>query len=486
MQDNRMTRRTFFGTMVAGAASGLLGGGIPVGAPRLKIGVISDIHVSVPAKGGRSNNAKLIETLEFFKKNGVDGVIIAGDLTNYGLMKELRAVADAWYSVFPDDRDGNGKKVERIFVTGNHDTFYYGWQKGAKRARTPEALTEGLLLDVQKNWRELFNEPYEPIFIKTVKGYSFVGAHWNEHVNGKLDSFLAAHSGSLGPDKPFFYVQHAHPKDTVFGPWAWGSWDDRGGAARKALSKYPNAVAFSGHSHWSLTDERDVWQGEFTSVGTASLSYVSMPQGRENGSTEAASYFRRMPVFRGGRGQQGILMSVWDESIVMERWDFSSFEKLGEDWVLPILRNSSDEREYAHAARAAKSVAPEFPAGAKIELSWTKGKDAKGAEEDRLVATFPSPKSTCWKDRIFDYEVKIEIQENDTLRTWATKRVYPQVPFKAIRHIPPTATCVFGACELPAIKRGWAPEPLLRVTVTPLNCFGKAGKPLSAPYTLPV
>ena len=482
MQKNQMTRRGFFGSMVAGAASSLLGAGMPKGAPNIKIGVISDIHVSVPAKGGKSNNGKLIETLAFFKKQGVDAVVIAGDLTNYGLMKELKPVAEAWYSVFPDDRDDNGKKVEKIFVTGNHDTFYYGWQVGAKRARTPEAQSEGLMLDVQKRWRELFNEPYEPIFMRTVKGYSFVGAHWNEHFDGKLDRFLSRNESKLRGGKPFFYVQHAHPKDTIFGPWAWGSWDDRDGAARKALNKYPNAVAFSGHSHWSLTDERDVWQGEFTSVGTSSLSYVGMPQGRENGSTEASKYFRRLPGIPAGKCQQGLLVSVWDETIVMERWDFSNFEKLAEDWVLPILRNKTEPREYSFEARAAKTVAPEFPAGAKLKLEWTKGKDAAGAEENRLVATFPSPKSTSWKDRIFDYEVKVEIQEDDTLRTWATKRVYPPVPFRAIRHIPPTAVCAFGAVELPAIRHGWAKEPILRVVVTPFNCFGKAGKSLSAEY----
>jgi hypothetical protein len=166
----------------------------------------------------------------------------------------------------------------------------------------------------------------------------------------------------------------------------------------------------------------------------------------------------------------------------MERWDFSNFEKLAEDWVLPILRNKTEPREYSFEARAAKTVAPEFPAGAKLKLEWTKGKDAAGEEENRLVVTFPSPKATGWKDRIFDYEVKVEIQENDTLRTWATKRVYPPVPFRAIRHIPPTAVCAFGAVELPAIRHGWAKEPILRVVVTPFNCFGKAGKSLSAEY----
>ena len=482
MSSYDMTRRHFFGTMVAGAASSLFGAGVPSGALRLKIGVISDIHISVSASSGKSNTGKFVETLNFFKKNDVDAVIIAGDLTNFGLMKELRQVAKAWYSVFPNDRNNSGKKVERIIVTGNHDTFYYTWQKGSKRARSAEAQTEGLMRDVQKNWQELFNEPFEPIFRRTVKGYTFIGSHWNEHFDGKLDGFLSKCDSELRNGKPFFYVQHAHPQDTVFGPWAWGSWSDYRGAARKALNKYPNAIAFSGHSHWSLTDERDIWQGEFTSVGTASLSYVGMPHGRENGETNAAEYFSRLPSIPYKTCQQGMIVSVWDEAVVLERYDCSNFEKLDEDWVLPILRNGIDLNEYSHKVRAAKSVAPQFLEGAKLKLECIKGKDAKGEEERRLVVTFPSPKSTSWKNRIFDYEVKIEIDEDDTLRTWATKRVYPHIPFKAIRHIPATASCVFGECELPAVKHGWAADPVLRIVVTPFNCFGKAGKPLSIEY----
>ena len=482
MSNCNITRRHFFGTMVAGAASSILGAGVTSGALRLKVGVISDIHISVSASGGKPNTGKLIQTLNFFKKNGVDAVIIAGDLTNFGLMKELRHVVKAWYSVFPNDRDDSGKKVERIIVTGNHDTFYYKWQKGSKRARAAEAQTEGLMLDVQKNWQELFNEPYEPIFHRTVKGYSFVGSHWNEHFDGKLDAFLSKYDSELRNGKPFFYVQHAHPQDTVFGPWAWGSWSDYRGAARKALNKYPNAIAFSGHSHWSLTDERDIWQGEFTSVGTASLSYVTMPDGRENGGTNAAEYYSRLPMIQHRTCQQGMIVSVWDEVVVLERYDCSNFEKLGEDWVLPIQGSGIVPNEYAHKVRAAKSVAPQFPGGAKLKLDCVTGKDDKGAEERRLVLTFPTPKSTCWKDRIYDFEVKVEIEEDDTLRTWATKRVYPQIPFKAIRHIPATSSCVFGECELPAMKHGRATDPILRIVVTPFNCFGKAGKPLSVEY----
>ena len=71
MNNSDITRRHFFGTMFAGAASSLLGVGAASGATRLKIGVVSDIHISVSASGGKPNTAKFIETLNFFKKNGI-------------------------------------------------------------------------------------------------------------------------------------------------------------------------------------------------------------------------------------------------------------------------------------------------------------------------------------------------------------------------------------------------------------------------------
>lgn len=482
MTGHDMTRRGFFGTLMAGAAAGTAAGAPrPAGEPKLKMGVISDIHVSVPKNGGAPTDGDFIGALEFFRARGVDAVIVAGDLTNYGLMKELRPVAEAWNRVFPDGRGADGRKVERLFVTGNHDAFFYRWQKGTKRARAAEAAADGLYRDVERNWRELFGEPFEPLSLRTVNGYAIVCAHWTAPFDGRLERFLEKNKAALSAGKPFFYVQHAHPENTIFGSWAWGAWDDHG-AARKALERYPNAIAFSGHSHWSLTDERNVWQGAFTSVGTASMRYCALPHGRENGGTEANGYFRRMPAVPGGRTQQGLLVSVWDETVVLERYDMTRREKLDDDWVLPVLRGATDERPFAPEARAAQTVAPQFPAGAELTLTWGKGKDAKGIEEDRLIVSFPAPPSTGWRDRLFDYEVRIQIEEDDTVRPWATKRVYPSEPFRSVRHLPTTGSCVFGACELPPIRRGWSKEPHLRVVVTPFNCFGKAGRPLSALY----
>lgn len=84
------------------------------------------------------------------------------------------------------------------------------------------------------------------------------------------------------------------------------------------------AFAFSGHSHTSLTDERSVWRGAFTSIGTSSLSYVCLDGPREN--SHGASWLgrRQMEPVNGvsraavhGKGgvptRQGQLVDVYSD-----------------------------------------------------------------------------------------------------------------------------------------------------------------------------
>ena len=94
---------------------------------------------------------------------------------------------------------------------------------------------------------------------------------------------------------------------------------------------------FSGHSHYSLVDERSVWQGAFTSVGTASLKYISPLRGYENGGDEP-DRTKEMPMVGKYKGKQGMLMEVFDDRIVLDRRSFSTQNpvKLGPDWVIPL------------------------------------------------------------------------------------------------------------------------------------------------------
>lgn len=51
----------------------------------------------------------------------MDAVLIAGDLFTSSDIRELEIVAETWYEVFPGDRGSDGRPVERLFITGNHD-----------------------------------------------------------------------------------------------------------------------------------------------------------------------------------------------------------------------------------------------------------------------------------------------------------------------------------------------------------------------------
>ena len=102
------------------AAPGMLSGG----TPNLVLGIVTDIHLSI----GRSNGAFVFageatfrSTLEWFRDRGVDGVVICGDMADNGLVEELQAVARVWYEVVPNDLAPDGRRVERLFVYGNHD-----------------------------------------------------------------------------------------------------------------------------------------------------------------------------------------------------------------------------------------------------------------------------------------------------------------------------------------------------------------------------
>ena len=61
-------------------------------------------------------------------------------------------------------------------------------------------------------------------------------------------------------DRPFFYVQHVHPRDTCSG----SAKGDR--QIRAALNTFPNAIALTGHSHRPNWLEESFWHGEFVSV----------------------------------------------------------------------------------------------------------------------------------------------------------------------------------------------------------------------------
>lgn len=420
-----------------------------LGNPNIVIGILSDIHIT-----GDSSVDTFVHTLEYFRTQRVDGVIIAGDMADNGLLAQLHRVADAWFRVFPDNKGLDGKYTEKLFIYGNHDV----------QASSSE---DAIIKDVAASWKACFLEDYAPIWMKQVNGYYFIGAHWHNNNIPGLSEFISGHADELGTEKPFFYIQHPHPLNTCNGPWAWGR-DD--GNVTKILNRYPNAVAFSGHSHSPLNDDRNFWQDKFTSIGTSSLSYLYPMPGREN--THQDDWGGQPPTQManiGGAGRQGMIMRVYDGAIAFERREFVADQPVADPWVMPWPISLSEPLTFENRKKTAP--VPQFPAGTKLTVTQATGKDRYGTEQQQVTVHFPNLFKKDTGVRAFDYEVQVEHEWLDVRFISVTKRVMSPRCFMGEGQDAKEAFCVFGLSELPTLFR-------YRFVVRPCECFGKKGEPV--------
>ena len=472
-------------------------------APLLTFGVVSDLHVRRVADGCDEPGCDcgcgaFRRALEWFRDQGVDAVVVPGDLSDIGLDEGLMAVAETWFSVFPDDRLPDGRHVERIIVTGNHDWegYRYGGHAAAVYPDEAELRRHSIRFDIRGWWRKAFREEYSPFFEKTVKGYRFVCANWDTgtpddpasdagrpfaHIAG----WLAANGPALDPSKPFFYIQHPHPKGTCHGPNAWGH-DD--GASTVALSAWPNAVAISGHSHLPLTDGRAVWQGAFTSVGAGGMQRTGLPfrdhppAGFENSAEDKENWrlgaTKTMDVFDRHDCRQGSLWRVFDDRIVVRRREFVSGLDLGPDWTIPFPAKAQRGAS-VFGDQEAMASPPSFPPGASLRvdrvLATTRGgksPDGKETVPPEAKACFKIIAPSAVKDedaRLWELEFTAETEDGAK----KTKLVVPEGFNHALAHpkVSAPSFCLFARSELGKGR--------IRFTATPVNCFGERGVPLS-------
>lgn len=508
MVNGGITRRGFLGGMASfGAFAGCRATHCIAGAekPLLRFGVVSDVHVRL-AKGGEGlaqgyDTETLEKAFEYFRDNGADAVVIAGDMADCGVVGELKAVADAWFKVFPDDKAPDGRRVERLFVFGNHDS--YGLRNGA-RIFDDQAVVrrEAIEADPQRAWDVCFHEEWRPYFVKCVNGFDFFCSHWQPGIwcNGIAETGCSGCADAFGelmakcdPSRPFFYVQHPHPQNTVYGKCAWGM-DD--GSASRLLSRFPQAVAFSGHSHEPLTNEKSVWRGGFTSVATGSLRYLSAghvwsfarTSGYENGGcnyylpgVSREDRLKYVAKYDAPKLMQSVLsrhdirvgqvVSVYDDRIVFERREFVSGLSLGADWVV-----ERPAKPHSFARRASELRPAEFPVGSRLNVvrttAKTRGMAGAGMvvpaeEKPALRLSFPA---ATVGGQVAEYEISAVgkgDKKYDT-RICAVGGLYPRKHESFAKDVEAT------------IPVDALPEDAVECRVTPLDSFGTPGRALSA------
>lgn len=425
---------------------------------RLKVGVLSDPHVS----SGKTTEG-LVRAFRFFRTEGVDAVLVAGDLTDNGLRSQLKTFADAWYGVFPDGKGADGAKVEKLLLFGNHDIFDpSGIAPIRKRYPTLEACQADMIArDNRSAFETILSESYERIGIRTVKGYPFLMFQWSNRCWRGFDDGYESFKAKLDPAQPFFYCHHFHPKGTVFNGRT--NYDD--GTAMRVLGARTNCLAISGHSHQSLTDDRSYWQepGKLTSVAAGSIRDLFLLTGYENGPVCRGEKVQpQMNELRCRNACHGQLMTVFDDRIVFDRYSFASETtvSLGASWTFPLPLGR--ERPFSSASRSVPAFAPGAKASVRRLNGLARGAK-KGMERPQIEISFPQ----C----AFEYEVAV--MEADGRTPGLRKRVLSPDFFKPSFSSVEPARCVFSADELPSGR-----EVVFRIT--PYSSLSAPGKPVFA------
>ncbi len=432
------------------------------GASDLRFGVVSDIHITTP------KSCRMLErALRYFKKRGADAVVIPGDLADWGIRQSLVYLRETWDRVFA------GTDVVPLFCTGNHD--WEGWWYGDM---TMEMHANGYSEDdrlyrnkdastLAKAWEEVFGEKFEPVRLRSVKGYDFVSSEYSVGP-GKLAKWMKGHADRLKGPKPFFFFQHLPIKGTTADSFGWA--DD--GKTKPVLDPFHNCIAFTGHTHRPFLDERQIWQGEFTAIGVPSLSYACPPRDVFHENSHGAPKDGPKPVMpvlptrRDLRGGQGFFVDVWDDKVVVERIDIEELETDGFAWVIPVPHDSAN-LPFANGARDDLEPVPQFPKGASLELETRNAFDRSGRWAIVLDCRFPSAE-TAFGHRVFDYEIRAVPRDgSDPLVKYFYSPAYP----KMAKFEPKTQRFWFNVAELPQDRE-------YVVEVRARNCFGRRSEPI--------
>lgn len=457
-----VTRRGFLsGTLAAFGGGAFAVGTGGKGHPALKFGLLSDIHVRNPNSGDREIVKK---AFAYFRDRGADAVVIAGDLTDEGIMGQAEILSQAWYEVFPGDRMPDGRKIEKVFIIGNHehDAAKVRLKRILqKQAKGDPFYEKGVPMaeDFAGNWEKLFHEQWSRQYEKDIRGFKFFASHWMEQDEMEdLGDFIEPRLAGYGRERPFFHVQHPHPYDTVRGSMIHGAWMGRN--ACNALAEHRNAVSFSGHSHTSLTDERTFWQGAFTAVGASTLRRVSVGGDEENANARKGAEGRMMPgMVNTTMGRQGQFVEVYDDRIVFERREFLWKESLGPDRVIPW---PPVRKPFEPECLKKSTPAPEFAAGARVEVSAPfDGKLRGGAPMRQVKVSFPPAKKG---GRVYSYDIESVGGKGTTVKTYLQDRL-----FLTPKHWPKKNVFPFPADAV-------GEDCTLRVY--PKNCFGLRGAPI--------
>ncbi|MBW7456301.1 metallophosphoesterase family protein [Paenibacillus sepulcri] len=262
------------------------------GKPLVTFQVITDTHVTADAD--HEHNRNLDRALKDIIANsmGSSGIMHVGDLTDHGFIKE--------YEQLNQIIEANKEGLPAIrFAAGNHDVAFGEW---ASRLGNYTAYS-GMTGAYHDHWID----GYHFIFLGTEQGLKDF-CHLTQEQLEWLDMKLGEEASA---DRPVFVFLHQPLMDTVAGSLQAQGWYGvvQDSELKQVLGKHPQAIMFSGHTHWQLEAGHTMFDGRgaaATMFNAASVAYLW---------TDEDEHLA---------GSQGYYVEVFADKVLVKGRDFAS------------------------------------------------------------------------------------------------------------------------------------------------------------------
>ncbi len=343
--------------------------------PVMRFVSTSDTHVKYNGDKACYRIAKLMKSAYQIAAsdkdyNRIDAFTFNGDMTDRGKSDQ--------YQAFAAYTRGNLKGDTKLFgiVARAHDSS----QKGGEALNYFKAVSGQTATD----------------YHEVVNGFHFIGVsnsgtdqHYTAEQVQWLDEQLAA-AARDGANKPIFVFQHEHVRNTVFGSSDFDGWGMTEFTA--VLSKYPQVIHISGHSHYPADDPRSIWQGAFTAINDGGMAYYELTVDDERVVHPSDSGKMAQALFIEVDANNRVLVRVYDvtdECFIREY----------------LIDNQSQPNKYSHELRAAAAAQnpPAFADGAEMTMKKIAGGYA-----------FVMPQAECDpEDEVFLYRIYVADMNNN-------------------------------------------------------------------------
>lgn len=332
----------------------------------LSLAAISDTHVDGVSTAPGTKFKRALEQLKtraaLKDANGIDGVMVVGDLIDNANNLQAQAYKTIYESVF------DPAVTPMIYTVGNHDMnpkFTWTSETVAQAQAFSATLGDSYFkTDLDNVMRKNFEARHCVVggcHILSVTPNATNPITYPMNVLNWLDEQLHALT-KADPEKYVIVLTHPMLYNTVYGSllqdtytnlgdyWATSALDD-------ILKKYPQVVTFSGHLHFPLNDPRSVWQGDWTSFGCASTKYMAIENGGYEGVSSTPTVMNDANDF-----SQGILVQFdINGNLRATRMDFFHEAEIGQPWTIAYpSADKSHLNTYSHEARRAANKAPEL------------------------------------------------------------------------------------------------------------------------------